>query len=322
MTDQPTPPPLPEPTAPATPQKLSPLKWLAGILMLVAVMVTCGGFGLFVGGPPKQPVGPPNPLAGVVSSVLGVACLALGAALYGLTLLTGCFTLSFRRPFFTAFKAKLWVANLVVGLLLQLGCALMMAPWLFPLVARALPGQVAVVVAMMGPFVAAQLVFIWFNMWAPLDGIVIRRRLLARGLLPAQLEGGRLMGTSDPQRSSIKKMTLIEEDFGMLWIGADRLTFWGDEGGWEIPHGRLLAVERKADAGSTSAYFGAVHVILRHLDAAGVERLIRLHTEGDWTQTGRARALNAVAERLAAWRDRPLPGWVREPGGFAVTMSS
>jgi hypothetical protein len=71
---------------------------------------------------------------------------------------------------------------------------------------------------------------------------------------------------------------------------------------WDLSREQVLAVERQADAGSTSTYFGAVHVVLRVADPIAGERRIRLHTEGDWTMTAKARALNDLGERLQSWK--------------------
>jgi hypothetical protein len=104
----------------------------------------------------------------------------------------------------------------------------------------------------------------------------------------------------------------------MMWLESRAIVYCGDTQAWEVTPGQLLAVERQADAGSTSSYFGAVHVIMRFMDERGVERRVRLHPEGDWTMTAKARALNAIADRLMAWKDNPTPGWLRDASGFAV----
>jgi hypothetical protein len=206
---------------------------------------------------------------------------------------------------------------------LQGGVAFMLVPILYPLLLRlSIAPQIAIMAALFVPLIAAQFVMVWINVWGPLEPIVIRRRMRGRGLPDAAVATGRIIGTSDPSRSSVRRLSLVEDDFGVLWIGDDRLVYWGDVDAWEIPHGRVLAVERKANAGSVSAYFGAVHVILHYLDAGGAERAVRLHSEGDWTQTGKARGLDQIAERLVAWIERPLAGWVDRPGGFAVTPLS
>ena len=119
-----TPPPLPQPQ---TPRRLSPLKWFAGVLTLVVVMISCATLPFYLRGGAPAAVAP-NPVGALIMTVLGAVMFVAGAVLYGLTLLTGCFTLNFERPFFKAFGVKLWVLNLVVGLLLQMGCAFMLMP--------------------------------------------------------------------------------------------------------------------------------------------------------------------------------------------------
>lgn len=306
-------------SAPDKPRKLSPLKWIAGVLCLLLVMFGCGGLGIFFSGGPPTAAPVPNALAGAIMFVLGAGIFLAGAALWGLTLLTGCFTFDFRKPFFRAYQVKIWILNVITGLLLQGGVAFMVMPLLYPLLLRfSLPGPVAMLAAIFAPFCAAQLVMVWLTVWGPLEPIVVRRRMRGRGLPDAQVAMGRIVGTSDPARNSLKKLGLVEEDFGVLWIADDRLVYWGDTAAWEIPHGKLLAVERKADAGSTSSYFGAVGVILRYLDTAGTQRSVRIHSEGDWTMTAKARGMDQIADRLNAWMQRPLAGWVDRPSGFAV----
>jgi hypothetical protein len=311
--------PAPSSPAPSSPKKLAPWKWMLGVLCLLVVMVSCGGLGLFLrGGPPPAPTSPPNPLASILMSGLGLVLIVVGILTYGLVLLTGCFTFSFASPFFKGFGPKLWIANLLVGLLIQAGFSFLLIPLVYPLVLRFLLPQVAILAAIFGPFVAAQLVMIWVTIWGPVMKLVIRRRMAGRGISPEQIANGRPVGLSNPDRSSLRKLGLIEEDLGMLWIGDRSLVYWGDEDAIEIPHEALLAVERKADAGSTSAYFGAVHVILRFTDPYGVERRIRIHPEGEWTMTGAARALNQIAERLTAWQEYPHAGWASGPAAFPV----
>jgi hypothetical protein len=64
----------------------------------------------------------------------------------------------------------------------------------------------------------------------------------------------------------------------------------------------VFLVVTKADAGSASSYFGAVQVIPRVADPVAGERRIRLHPDGDWSMTGKARALNGLAEKLTSWK--------------------
>jgi hypothetical protein len=129
---------------------------------------------------------------------------------------------------------------------------------------------------------------------------LITRRLVARGLHPAQLQGAWLIGISDPQRSSFKKWTLVEDDIGALWIGGEQLIYWGDAKEFAIAPEQIVQLERRADAGSTSMLSGTAHVIL-HVQFPEGLRQIRLHTEGYWTLGQGRQAMDALGEALSYW---------------------
>jgi hypothetical protein len=287
--------------------KLSPIKWFVGVLVFLIVTVGCASLGLWMSGGTDD--GTPGAAAAVSASpglaifliVFGVIIAALGMAAYGLILLTNCFTFNFTRPYFKGHGAKLWFGNLLIGLLLQTGFALVMAPTMLAVLAPIVPASFLWIAAFFLPFFFAQLLLIWLTIWAPLETGIIAKRLAAKGVGLDLLARGHYVGVSDPAKNSLKKMTLVEEDMGMLWIEPHALMYRGDAIDWDYPREQVLEIERKADAGSTSSYFGAVHVILRVLDPGG-ERRIRLHTEGDWTMTSKARALNDLAEKLASWK--------------------
>src|SRR5437870_1134565 len=106
-------------TDPATsdsPKKLSPAKRALGILVFVVVVVGCWSFGTWMrGGERDQPL-PAGIVPTIVFVVIGVAFLLLGGIVYGIVLLTRGFTFNFSKPIYRRFGAKLWFANLVVGL--------------------------------------------------------------------------------------------------------------------------------------------------------------------------------------------------------------
>src|SRR5688572_32674933 len=102
---------------------------------------------------------------------------------------------------------------------------------------------------------------------------------------PAQFPGGIPIGISDPAKSTMKKFLLVEEDLGLLWFTPTHLTYRGDDAAWDVAREDLLHVERKADPGAVSAYFGAVHVILHVRQPDGTTRQIRLHPQSSWTLT-------------------------------------
>ena len=306
---------------------LSPIKWALGIAAFVAVIAGSIMLGNWLG-PQRNttlpvPVGSPAVL--IVFLIVGGVVFVIGLVAYAIVLATHCFTFNFDRPFFPAYRGKMWFVNLVVGLFLQGGFGLMMFPTAARLLAPILPAPIVLPVGFFLPFIVAQLIMVWFIPWAPLDRAMIRRRMEAIGFLPQQLEDGLLMGISDPSRSSLKKLTRIEDDVGVLWFAPDALVYRGDQQALYITRAAVQEVERKADAGATSAYFGAVHVIVRYLDDAGAQRRVRLHPEVNWTMTAAARAQNELAERIESWRlsadAQATPGALASAtGGFPVTM--
>jgi hypothetical protein len=296
-------------TSPGKSKTLSPIKWVLGLASFVVVIVGSIMFGHWVSGSrvsaaPAVPT--TSPILYIIFAVLGVVTIFLGLAAYAIVYFTHGFTFNFDRPYYRGFARRMWFVNLIVGFLLQAGVAFM----LFPVVARVLspilPSAALFPVSYFGPFVLAQLVMIWFLLWSPVERAAIRRRMGGLGIVPEQMRDALPVGISDPAKNSLKKLAGIEEDVGMLWLSPDNLIYRGDQNWLSIPRDALLEIERKADAGATSSYFGAVHVILRYRDdGAGEEKRVRLHPQGNWTMTGHAHALNDLAERLESWRISP-----------------
>src|SRR5207244_4299659 len=126
----------------------------------------------------------------------------------------------FQHPFFRSFKARLWLANLVVSLLIQVGFGLIVAPFLHGFLITLLPQPMVLAGAFFAPFIATQFVLIWVTIWAPLEKHVIDRRMRALGISPEHLAAGCRVGISDPDKNSFKKLSLVEEDIGMMWLEA------------------------------------------------------------------------------------------------------
>lgn len=291
----------------ATRKGLSPLKRLLGVLVWVLVVAGSIGLGFWFSHPrPSPPPVAPPAVASVVLMVLGFVAIVIGAALYGLVLATRCLTFSFHKPFFATFKRKLWLAKVVVELFAQSGLALMAAPAVRSGVERLLPPNLAMPVSFFAPFIAAQVLFIWLCEWAPLEVLVIRARLRARGLPDELLKTGLYVGISDPAVSSFRKFTLVEDDIGMLFFNEDWLSYRGDRADWDLKRQQVLEIQRKSDAGSVSSYFGAVHVIVHYRADDRTTRQVRLHPQGDPTMSAKARALDELADRLEAWRAAPI----------------
>lgn len=306
-------------------QTLSGGKRILGLAVLLAVIGSSLCFGLWaahrMSSPPPPGAVPVTALAPVVPLVfmaLGVFLVMVGGGLYSLVLATGGMTFRYDRPAHRGVKRRLFLLNILVGILLQSGIAFIVAPPLLLLVIQFVPLPIAAPACFLGMFVLAQFLFVWLQIWGPLTPIFVRRRLVAQGIEPPMLTGGIYIGLSDPSRSSFRKLGGIEDDMGMLWFAPDRLVYRGDSIAWQIPAGGLKSVERRADAGATSSYFGAVHVIIRFLDDTGREQCWRLHTEGDWTMTSRARSLDRLAAMLETWREGIVPEVKPRSMGFEV----
>jgi hypothetical protein len=291
-------------------KRLSRGKRLGGFLLILVIILASIAVGAAVAGwllPPAptdedRPTPPMLPYA-IVMVVLGVCCLVVAGCAYLVCAATHCFSFDMRRPFFDAFKKKWYVLNIVVVLPLVMAMGFLASAMTTPVLVRAgLPFPVA----SMGPFfvclVVVQLVLVWVNVWAPVNRGIVRRRLAALGIASEEIAAGLLAGVSDPARSSLKKLTLVEEDVGALWFEPERLVYRGDADGFTVRPEQVVSLEQKADAGGMAAYAGAVHPILRFRDDGGSERAVRLHAWGQWTLGGLARDLDALHEKLEGWR--------------------
>jgi hypothetical protein len=261
-----------------------------------------------------DPAPPPDTEAGaemfrsIFLFVLGLLFLGGGIVSYFIVIATSCLTFDFRRPVFAGYKGKLYLAKIIVPTLLSLGVGMMLAVFLdAPLRRLGLKGQMAFLAPLFLALVPMQIAQMWISIWVPATKRLITKRLAARGIAPAQLQSGVLMGISDPTQSSFKKMTLVEDDIGALWLTDDRLIYWGDTDQFAITRAELLQLERRADAGSTSMLVGTAHVILHVQLPTGNVRQIRLHTEGYWTLGRNRKATDALAESISNWHAAPRP---------------
>jgi hypothetical protein len=296
-------------------KKLSTARRIGGF----ALIGLCMAGGLAVGymatggwGGSQEASEPMERTASAIASLLavlfvtGVFFLGAGVALYGLTLATRCFTSDFSRPFWNSFKKKLFVMNIIVVTSASLGVAGFVGMAISPiLVGLGVSVTTSVTATLIGTYIVVQLVTIWLIIWTPLDKLTIDKRMAARGIPEDFIGRGIRIGISDPAKSSMKKMTVVEEDVGMMWLGNAVLVYRGDNEDISIRRDQLIAVERAADAGSTSALFGNVNVIVRFVSDERVERRLRLHSEGGWTMGSRARASDSLAEELIRWKDGP-----------------
>ena len=302
-------------------KQVSALRKVLAVLGLLAVIVVSMLVGLLLSGgltgpdaAEPAPFGDARPLGraiafSIVLAFLSVVALLFGAALYAVTWATRLFIFDVSRPVWSTFKTRLFIANILVPMPIMLGISgLVVALGLPFLVAQGMAHETAFLVLFFGPFIVLQLVSIWLNIWTPLVTRLTRSRLLADGIEPARIDQGILLGISDPSKKSSRKLGLIEDDVGMLWITPDELVYEGDNDAFRIRREQCLSIERVADAGSVSAYFGNVHIILT---LAGAGAAPRLHPESTMTMTGTARASDRLANELERWKgavaDGPSP---------------
>jgi hypothetical protein len=154
----------------------------------------------------------------------------------------------------------------------------------------------------MGTFILVQLLSIFIDIWQPLGKSTVKRRLTAHGVPDEELANGMCIGISDPAKSSLKKMTMVEEDVGLFWLNENELVYKGDAESFHVSREQFIDTQRAVDADSMSAYCGNVHVIIRFRTADGTERRVRLHSEGTWTMRGRAKESDSLAEKLICWK--------------------
>jgi hypothetical protein len=285
------------------------VKWkiVAGWALVVGVTVFWVVFWFNLQGRPESDGESPDEsgpswLHSLVLLVLGGIGLVAGLIAYLVVIQTQCFTFNFQRPVWANAKAKIYLANILVPTIFILGVGLMLAALLTPLLERlGFSKEAAWLTPIIGSLVVLQLALVWVNLWAPLEKRLTLKRLAAQGITPEQIRLGSFVGLSDPTRSSLKKLTAIEDDVGMVWIDAERLVYFGDKEHFNFTPEQVLAAERKVDAASTTALSGTAHLILRVRQPDGAERQIRLHTEGVWTLGQKRTAMNALAQRIEDW---------------------
>jgi hypothetical protein len=302
-------------------KQVSPFRKVLAVLVLLVTTVGSMLFGFWLTGgwggqeldqPPPAPFDDVPPLARAItiSMVLGflsVLVLLVGGGMYAVILGTRLFFSDFSRPVWSRFKARLFLANIFVPLPVMVGVSGLITAMGTPLlIGRGVSYQTGFILLFFIPFVLLQLVSIWLSIWTPLVKRLTRARLLALGVKPARLARGIFLGISNPAKKSSRKLGLIEEDVGMLWITRDELVYEGDDDEFRVQREQCLSIERVADTGSVSAYFGNVHIILTFARDGRAPRKVRLHPESSMTMTSTARASDWLANKLEKWK-RTVP---------------
>ena len=239
--------------------------------------------------------------------LMGGLFLGAGVVGYVVVLFTHCLSFDFNHPVWPGVKGKLFIANILVPLTGGLGLGFMLSSVLTPLLlASGLNSEIAgllPVLAMVGVVQVAQL---WVMVWAPLERRLIARRLQVLGITPEQLKSAFLVGLSNPASGMLKRFGSIEEDIGALWITQDQLVYWGDGERFGISREQLTAIDRQADNRSVSLLAGITHVMLLVKTPTGVDRQIRLHTEGQWTLGQKRQMMDRLSQAILQWH-RPSP---------------
>jgi len=288
-------------------ERLPVFKRVGGFLLIIFVFVCfffLGGklTGLFTSHERVQSFSrAAGPLANVALTA-AFGTLAAAVVVYVVVLLTNCFTFDFSRPFFAKFKKKLYLINIVVSLGLSLAIGFFVSVPVTPILVRlGLPEPLPFIAPLLISLISVQLILIWVNIWVPLDRTVLRKRLAMLGIDPITFAKGILIGISDPARSSFKKLTLVEDDVGVLWIEPARLVYRGDTEDLELKRENIISIECKADAGSMASYAGAVFPILRYRNTDGIEGSIRLHDWGSWSLGSLSKSLRFLSSKLESW---------------------
>ena len=241
----------------------------------------------------------------ILFMAMGMFFSFVGMVSYAAVLATNCFTFRYDRPvWLKGFTLRLRLVNIIVPLFLLLGLG-SLATVLFGsvLAIAGVPLKAAILIPFFCVLVPGQFFLAWFNIWAPMDKTLIRKRLSAIGIAPARMDGGFYAGISDPSVSSFRK-GLIEDDVGMIWLDADAIVYRGDARNLNIKRSQLLQIERVVDKGSMAAYAGAVHVILLWQDDKGAQNRTRIHVMNCFTLSGIAHSLDKLADDLKRWQLR------------------
>jgi hypothetical protein len=295
-------------------KKLSPAKRIGGFLLIIVVGLVSFAIGLmfvrFLRGPSENTEASNVPGLSVLALIFvgGNLSFVAGVLLYFVSLITHCFTFDFDRPIWNVFKKKLYIINIIVGLLVTIGIVFLVSLIVAPmLMLFGLPLTISVTVSFLFFYFVVQLLLVWVDVWTPLQKKIIKKRLSAFGISTEDLDKGIYIGISDPAKSSFKKLSQVEEDIGMMWLIENVLVYKGDSQSFQISRQDLIEIERQTDSGSISAYAGNVHIILRFRKQDGTQQRTRLHYEGSWTLGQTAKASDKLAQLLMAWQKGPLP---------------
>ena len=245
---------------------------------------------------------PNSVVHGIALFVIGLFFLLPSVIAYLALVFSCCLTFNYRNPVWISVKSKIYLFNIFVAVGISLGLGFMTSALLSPFLSQfGLPRSQADLLPVLAILIGFQLLRLWVLMWAPVEKLMIQRRLRTMGIAPEQLKPAMLVGISNPASGFVKRFGAIEEDMGALWVLPDRLAFRGDEEQFDLTRDQIAGIERKADNRSTTVLAGIAHVILQVRLPNGSIRQMRLHTEGQWTLGQKRRAMDALAESISGW---------------------
>ncbi|MHC9543076.1 MAG: hypothetical protein AB9903_26505 [Vulcanimicrobiota bacterium] len=289
---------------------VSPIKragvWLLLILISISAFMVTNM--MMSGGHPARQPQPQDPATqsclAVILLVFSLFFLFAGVALYLIVIATGCFTFNYEKPVWhSSFKTRLYICNILTGSALLLGLAGIATALVGPILSNFLGiyRQYSLVIPFLVIFIPGQFILTWINIWKPLICSLAGKRLMTMGVTQQEISTGIFAGVSEPDVSSMKKFSYVEDDIGLLWITQECIRYRGDSQSFEITRVQLTEIERRVDKGSIAAYAGAVHIILHWEDEAGAH-MKRVHLENYWFLGALAGLYDDLAGRLEEWK--------------------
>lgn len=280
--------------------------WLLLILISVSAFMVTNM--MMYRGQPAQQSQPQDPATQscltVIMIVFSLFFIFAGAALYFIVLATGCFTFNYQKQIWhSSLKTRLYICNILTGSALLLGLAGIGTALVGPLLSNFLGihRQYSLVIPFLVIFIPGQFFLTWINIWKPLICSIAGKRLMAMGVTQQEISTGFFAGISEPDVSSMKKLSYVEDDIGLLWITPECIRYRGDSQSFEITRAQLTEIERVVDRGSIATYAGAVHIILHWEDEAGAHKK-RVHLENYWLLGALAALYDDLAGRLEEWK--------------------
>lgn len=249
-------------------------------------------------------------LAGAVGYAIGsVMCggffLGLALLFYLATIVSGCFSFTFKRPMWKAARLKMGFANIVLMVLSGAGSGFLGGAILGPvLLFSGLNVQMARLLPLLLMLAVVQVASWRVFVWAPLEKRIIWNRLRTTGVSHAEVQSAILVGLSNQATGFIKRFGATDNDIGGLWLTPELLIYRGDGEQFGVTREQLVQMEQQTED-RTASFFGSTAQVTLHVSLSdGSIRPIRLHAKGHWTKENKRAAMDALADAIAEWHRR------------------